>query len=247
MEFASGLVFLFTVCLSMLPVIEIHGALPLAMSTTFWGSGALSPVGAFFACLIGGTIVCFIAVLIFLPFRKLLEKIKICKKIFEHRDKAVIEWIQKRNLKKQEKLNKKHKNKKAEVQKTATENNISTQITFSNTLNSTNKDKVPKKKIKDNTLLFKGSIVFIFCLLPIPFSGVWSASALCSILKLKFWPSVLVLILANLANCIFFGLLCTIFEDFIDLFLVVMFLIMIFIGVYYFFSYIITKKQKIKQ
>ena len=241
MEFASGLVFLFTVCLSMLPIVEVHGAMPFAMSTTFWGAGALSPVGAFFACLLGGTIVCFIAVLIFLPFRKILEKIKFCKKLFEHSDKAVLDWIQKRNVKKQTRQQKKHKiNIQENVISTENTKQTTAQITF------TNKENIPTKK-KDNTLFFKGSIVFLFCLLPIPFSGVWSASALCSILKLKFWPSVIVLILANLANCIFFGLLCTLFEEFIDLFLVVMLLIMIFIGVYYFFSYFITKKLKIKQ
>ena len=128
MAFSPFFVFLVTMALSMVPLIESKGAIPVAMSSALWGDAALSAVGAWFATILGGVIVSFVAVIIFLPFRKLLEKISFFRKIFAHCDKAVIEWLAKqqekkrirtlnRETKRNNKLSRKNKNEKHAVKK----------------------------------------------------------------------------------------------------------------------------------
>ena len=245
MDFSPILVFLITMVLAMLPIIEIRGALPVGMSVALWGTGALSPALSWLASLLGGIIACFIAVLVFLPFRKFLSRYKIFQKVFTHCDKSVQDWVEKFS---QQQLKRKNKKEK-KLDKTVINNPTiieNKQIEFTPQTKVENVQQKPAKK-RDKATFLKSAIVFIFCALPIPFSGVWSAGALCSILKLSFTPSVIVLILANILSSVVVGFFCIMFAEFIDLVLVVMVLLMLFVFIYSVLAYVLNRKSKNQQ
>ena len=329
MAFSPFFVFLVTMALSMVPLIESKGAIPVAMSSALWGDAALTAVGAWLATILGGVIVSFVAVIIFLPFRKLLEKISFFRKIFAHCDKAVIEWLAKqqekkrirtlnRETKRNNKLSRGKSKKHAvtnKVQKNSqqsantSEINIHTdantfsqnsippapatnnQITFENVPQNTilqderkhlfphkrNKTKAPIRQSQQHTpqIVFapkqqeapaktthaktrhkkerpRGDkfswgrfwIAFVFCALPIPLSGVWTAGALCSVLQLDFWRSILALTVANTIDCSLVAVFCFWLEDYIDLMLSIIMVIVVLVIVYQILKYFVSKAQK---
>ena len=71
----------------------------------------------------------------------------------------------------------------------------------------------------------KMRLVFLFCALPLPLTGVWAAGALCSCLNLNYFKSVLTLVLANLVSAGCVAIICFCFGEFIDLLLYVMLII----------------------
>ncbi len=106
-----------------------------------------------------------------------------------------------------------------------------------------------KKAKQGNITLEKAGLVFLFCLLPLPFTGVWSAGALASFIGLKFLPSVGALLLANLCSTVAVFFLCSIFSGIIDLILLVFVIIFILFLVYQgcvFLSNLSLKKRKSK-
>ena len=66
---------------SMLPLIELHGAVPLGIAQEIWGSGAMSIVGASLVAFIGSTLVGILLILLLTPILKLLKKNKKLAKI----------------------------------------------------------------------------------------------------------------------------------------------------------------------
>ena len=323
MAFSPFFVFLVTMALSMVPLIESKGAIPVAMSSALWGDAALSAVGAWLATILGGVIVSFVAVIIFLPFRKLLEKISFFRKIFAHCDKAVIEWLAKqqekkriRTLNRETKRNIKLSRKKHAVTNkalntaanltantahintdisqnaanSATAPNVNNKITFENaTYNAdtqfTHKRLFPRKHGKVQTqpaqqntppqIVFSPKtttppaklthakkrnkkakprgdkyswgrfwIAFVFCALPIPLSGVWTAGALCSVLRLDFWRSILALTVANTIDCSLVAVFCFWLEDYIDLMLSIIMIIVLLVIAYQILKYFVSKTQK---
>ena len=219
-------VFFITIILSLTPMIEIRGAFPIAMSTSIWGSNALSTSSSYIACLIGGTLGCFISVAVFLYLRKYLSKFQFFNKIFIHCDKIVCSWL----IKFENKISsKKHK-------KTQKAQNNSHLINF-------NKSKQSSRHKNRKTDFIKFLIVFTFCVLPGP-SGVWTSGALCSILNLSYVPSVIALILANIISCVVIGVFCSIFSEYIDLILLIAFIIIGFVIIYSLLKYLTQKLQK---
>lgn len=219
----------------MVPVIELKGAIPLIMSTSLWGEYALSPLYAWASATIGGIIASILAVLLFLPLRRILEKIKFFKILFNHCDKGVTKWLVKR-------LNKpkKHKQKTKQTKEKNTETKQISFVTEQTKLKS-------KNKTKDNALWGKFWIAFVFCALPIPFSGVWSAGALCSVLKLNFGYSVLAIATANTICSIFIGLFCTILSEFVDLVICILCVMLVYFIIYQIIKIIFEKQMKKKE
>ena len=69
-------VILATILIAMLPIIELRGAIPFAMSADFWGANALSNISAFWVSFIGSSLVVPILALIFIPVLNWLKKTK---------------------------------------------------------------------------------------------------------------------------------------------------------------------------
>ena len=212
------IVFLITSLLATLPIVEIRGAMPIGMSTSLWGQSALDTHIAMIAALLGGVIACFVVVLVFFPLKKLLSKISFFDKIFTKFYLTANQNFDKINL----------KIKKEEPQKNTTRS-----INFATIYN--NKDIHKCKKFW---------IVFGFCALPLPFTGVWSAGALASLLGLSFWYSVLALVLANLLSTIAVFAFCAVFSGYIDLILVIMGIVFLLVLVYNLIAFISKKLSK---
>ncbi len=84
-------VWLATVLISIIPIIELKGAIPFGMSKAFWGDNALSGALALFCGLLGGLIVTLLLSFLLNPVVKLLKKTKLLKKITERFERSVKE------------------------------------------------------------------------------------------------------------------------------------------------------------
>jgi uncharacterized membrane protein len=155
---------------SFVPIIELKGAIFIAMSPTIWGNFALSPILAWISCSIGGICCCLVIPIIFLYLKKRLSKNRVFSKIFASIDKMVERWL---------------------MQKTP--------------------QNAHSKSWK------KCWWVFVFCALPLPFTGVWTAGALCPLLQLKYWESALTLSLASISSAVITTLFGALFSEYIDL------------------------------
>ena len=83
--------FLGTIFASMLPVIEARGAIPLGLATEFW-SIPLSPLLAFFASLIGTSIMTLFLLLVTYPICTYLKKLKFVKGFIEKLENKVAKY-----------------------------------------------------------------------------------------------------------------------------------------------------------
>lgn len=76
-------VWLATIFIALIPVIELKGAIPFSMSQTIWGTNALSLWQAFAAGLIGTSLIVFVLALIYIPLIKWLKSTKSFKRLGE--------------------------------------------------------------------------------------------------------------------------------------------------------------------
>ncbi len=225
---SSTLVFLIAITLAMLPAIEPRGAMPFAMSTALWSDNALGIEQSLIAIIIGGILACFLVVAIFIPLKKLLKKIRPFAKFFDYFEhKADMLLLQFSNTK----FIKFRKHNSQNIKK-AFNKNERQKIEFN----------APSNKKTEHFRLSKCFLVFLFCAIPLPFTGTWSAGALCSLLGLKFFESVITLILANIVECGFIALFCWLFAEFIDLVLIIMAIIFALTIVYYIIKLIFTRR-----
>lgn len=72
-----------TLVVSMFPIIELKGAIPLGMSVEFWGENALSERQAFLISLIGSCLVIPIIALVFRPILNYMKNTKAFKRLAE--------------------------------------------------------------------------------------------------------------------------------------------------------------------
>ncbi len=89
-------VILATILISMVPIIELRGAIPFATNTNFWASNALTNWTAFGWSLLGSSLVVFIIALIFIPIINWLKRTKLFGKLataIENRVKSKSEGI----------------------------------------------------------------------------------------------------------------------------------------------------------
>ena len=70
-----------TVIISMFPLIELKGGIPVGMSQDFWGDYALNGTTSFFLALLGSCLVVPILALIFKPIIEFLKRTKLFRKI----------------------------------------------------------------------------------------------------------------------------------------------------------------------
>ena len=65
-----------TILISIIPIIELKGAIPFGMSKSFWGENALSGVEALLFALLGGLIVAILLSFLLSPVVRWLKKRK---------------------------------------------------------------------------------------------------------------------------------------------------------------------------
>lgn len=78
-----------TVIISMFPIIELKGAIPIGMSVDYFGEYALDGTSAFLLSLLGSSLVVPIIALIFTPILNWLKKTKLFRKVGEYIDQKV--------------------------------------------------------------------------------------------------------------------------------------------------------------
>ena len=78
-----------TIIISMVPLIELKGGIPVGMSTDFWDKNALNGTQAFLFALLGSCLVVPILALLFIPILNWLKKTKLFRKLGEMIDKKV--------------------------------------------------------------------------------------------------------------------------------------------------------------
>ena len=78
-----------TIVISMCPLVELKGGIPVGMSNDFWGEFALSNIQAFLFALIGSSIIIFILPKIFKPILNFLKRTKLFKWLGNYIDDKV--------------------------------------------------------------------------------------------------------------------------------------------------------------
>ncbi len=78
-----------TVIISMFPIIELKGAIPIGMSVDYFGEYALDGTSAFLLSLLGSSLVVPIIALIFTPIVRWLKGTKVFKRVGEFIDQKV--------------------------------------------------------------------------------------------------------------------------------------------------------------
>jgi len=70
-----------TIIISMIPIVELRGAIPYGSAVSFWGEHALPVWKSFLFSVLGSTLVCVILTFLFWPVFKWLKKTKMFKKL----------------------------------------------------------------------------------------------------------------------------------------------------------------------
>lgn len=70
-----------TLLISMIPIVELRGAIPFGSATAFWGENALSLWASFGVSVLGSTLVCVILTFLFWPIFNWFKKTKWFKKL----------------------------------------------------------------------------------------------------------------------------------------------------------------------
>lgn len=99
-----------TIIISMFPLVELKGGIPVGMSVDFWGENALNGTQSFLLAMLGSCLVVPIIALIFKPIVNWLKRTKLFRKIGQLIDEKV-----KSNS---ESINQKTKDEKSQTKKT---------------------------------------------------------------------------------------------------------------------------------
>ena len=70
-----------TIIISMIPIVELRGAIPFGSAVSFWGENALPIWQSFLYSVLGSTFVCVVLTFLFWPIFKWLKKTKVFKKL----------------------------------------------------------------------------------------------------------------------------------------------------------------------
>ena len=88
-----------TIIISMIPIVELRGAIPFGAATSFWGENALSLWESFAYSVLGSSVVCVILTFMFWPIFKWLKRTKWFKKFAD--------WIERKLHRSSENIDKK--------------------------------------------------------------------------------------------------------------------------------------------
>ena len=185
----GGNVWLGVICIAIIPIIELRGAIPFALSAEIWGSNALDIYQAFFFSYIGSIIPAFLIILFLTPVFKWMKKIKFLK--------AIANFFEERFKRLGEKINKKSKNAQLGGGEELTEEQRA------------QKELMQKRKTARNKFIG----VLLFAAIPLPLTGVWTSSAIAVFLDMKITHALSAVLIGNFICGIFISILCVIFNN----------------------------------
>lgn len=184
-----------TFLIAMLPIVELRGAIPFGYLYINTLTGVnMSWFGAFAMGFLGSAVIIPLVLLLFIPILNWLKKTRVFRR--------PANWIDGKFTKKAEKLKEKAMLKAAEKNGEITER-------------MSEEEKVEIAKQIDKKILWGKLIgVFTFVAIPLPFTGVWTGSAVAAILKIDFKRAMLAILLGNLVAAIIITLF-TVFLGFV--------------------------------
>lgn len=170
-----------TILISMLPIVELRGGIPFLFFKLRGSMGTFEALSrSLMTAFIGSSLMIPILLLLLIPTINFLKKTKIFRKLAEF----IENHFNKKKKKIEEKVNR-EENGDAETEEAEL-----------------------KRRRKINRIKYFG--VYAFTAIPLPLTGVWSASAVAAFLKLDFKKSLLAIMLGNLTAgiivCIVSGL-----------------------------------------
>ena len=192
-----------TTIISMFPIIELKGAIPVGVSREFWGDNALSEPKAFLFSLLGSCLVVPIIALIFKPVISYMKQTKVFKRVA-----LVIEDKVKSSSKR---------------------------ITI-------NSEDGGRSSTKKTILKMLG--VFGFVAIPLPLTGVWTGTCIAVCLGLRFWQTVLSVVLGNIVAGFLVTTVCTLFPNFTSILFLIVLAIVIVLLLIMLIKVLTTKKTK---
>ena len=190
-----------TIIISMFPLIELKGGIPVGMSTDFWGVNALNGTQAFLYALLGSCLVVPILALVFTPMINWLKKTKVFRKLGEMIDQKVKNHSESINIK-------------------------------------TDSEKSGTKKVWIKSLL-----IFAFVAIPLPLTGVWTGTCVAVAIGLKFWQTVLSVILGNVVAGLIIVFVCSVFPQFTTIIFIIFLVFICIMFIYALIKYFLKKKN----
>ena len=184
---------LVTVIISILPIVEARGAIPIA-----FGYGIKPPLAGLYA-FIGSSLMAPILIAVLLPFVKWLAKTKMFRKVgqtlyekFEKKSQGIL------------------KDEAAPSSTNDSGNNSDGETAIADSSLQTENGKSAKKDFK------KMLGVFAFVAIPLPLTGVWTGSAVAAFTRLPYLKALISVIAGNLVASSIITLLCFFFQSVID-------------------------------
>ena len=191
-----------TIIISMFPLIELKGGIPIGMSKDFWGNYALGGMESFWYALLGSCLVVPILALIFTPIINWLKKTKLFKKLgelLENKVKAHSENIQ---------------------------------------------EKTKEEKSQTKKTLLKMLFIFGFVAIPLPLTGVWTGTCVAVAIGLKFWQTVLSVVLGNMVAGLIIMTICAVFPEFTTILLLIFLAFILIMIMWAIIKHLIQKKKQ---
>ena len=173
-----------TILIAMIPIVELRGAIPYMYFARLSTRGFAGVSKAFLTAFIGSSLVVPFLLLLLIPTINWLKKRKIFRRLAE--------WVEKHFAKKSQKLEDKIAKKEGEDAPLD--------------LAQPDEQAVLRKKKRIERAKYLG--VFAFTAIPLPLTGVWTASAVAAFLKLDFKKSMFWIILGNFVAGIIVSMIC---------------------------------------
>ena len=207
-------VILATILIAMLPIIELRGAIPFAMSIDFWGTNAMSNISAFIYGFLGSSFVVPILALCFMPVLNWLKKTKIFAKLAKK--------IESRVKSKSDKINEDANNKSQQHTELIIQENT---------------------KKYDAKFWLKALGLFAFVAIPLPLTGVWTGTCIGVVLGFKFWQTCAIVIAGNLTAGLIITFICSIFPTFTTIILYIFIAFVVIFAIYGLVKGLLSKKK----
>lgn len=214
-------VILATILISMLPIIELRGAIPFGMSKTFWGANALTSWESFAFSFLGSSLVVPIIALLLKPILNWLKKTKLFKSLA---------------LKLENSFKKKSKKIDADMK-------VEEEATSVDEKTSTEMGNEKRKTVYDKKFFLRIIGITLFVAIPLPLTGVWTGTAIAVMMNIPFGWICLSVILGNLIAGLIMQTICAIFPNFTTWILIIFLIITVILIIYYLIKNKIEKKK----